>query len=79
MKISDVCYMLLLRDTGGRVSVMCAIMGGAAQVCLLASVLCESPAIVCPFPMSIGGGLLLLILWRGEKPKNKSWCGLVCG
>jgi len=44
--------MLLLRGTGGGLSVMCAIVGCAAQVCLLAAVLCGSPAIVCPFPMS---------------------------
>jgi len=51
---------------------MCAILGCAAQVCLLAAVLCGSPATVCPFPMSTAGGLLLLVLWRGETPKNKS-------
>ena len=55
LKICDVCVMLLLRDTGvawGRgweVSVMCAILGCTAQVCLLAAVLCGSPAVVCPF------------------------------
>ena len=38
---------------------MCAILGCAAQVCLLAAVLCESPATVCPYPMSTAGGLLL--------------------
>ena len=32
-------------------SVMCAILGCTAQVCLLAAVLCGSAAIVCPFPM----------------------------
>ena len=46
--------------------------GGAAQVCLLAAVLCGSAATVCPYPMSTAGGLLLWVLWRGEKPKNKS-------
>jgi len=52
--------MLLLRDTGGGViSVMCPILGCTAQVCLLAAVLCGSPAIVCPFPLSTAGGLLL--------------------
>ena len=37
--ICDVCYMLLLRDTGGGwgLSVMCAILGCTAQVCLLAA------------------------------------------
>jgi len=57
---------------------MCAILGCAAQVCLLAAVLCGSPAIVCPFSMSTADGLLLWVLWRGGKPKNKSCCGLVC-
>jgi len=46
--------------------------GGAALVCLLAAVLCGSPATVCPYLMSTAGGLLLWVLWRGEKPKNKS-------
>ena len=32
----DVCYMLFIRGTGGEVSVMCAILGCAAQVCLAA-------------------------------------------
>jgi len=44
----------------------------AAQVCLLAAVLCGSPATVCPYPMFAAGGLSLWVLWRGEKPKNKS-------
>jgi len=48
----DVCYMLLLRDTGGKgwgcLSVTCAILGCAAQVCVLAAVLCGTPADVCP-------------------------------
>ena len=43
----------------GQVSVMCAILRCAAQVCLLAAVLCGSPAIVCPFLMSTAGGFLL--------------------
>ena len=43
------------------VSVMC-VMRGAAQVYLLAVVLCESAAIVCPFPVSATGGLLLWVL-----------------
>jgi len=46
---------------------MCAILGCAAQVCLLAAVLCGSP-----YPMSTAGGLLLWVLSREEKPKNKS-------
>ena len=66
---------------GGRwtgVSVMCPILGCAAQVCLLAAVLCGSPAIVCPFPMSTADGLLLWVVWTGDKTKNKSSCGLAC-
>jgi len=42
--------------------VLCAILGCAAQVCLLAAVLCVSPATVYPFPMSTAGGLLLCVL-----------------
>jgi hypothetical protein len=57
LNICDVCYMLLLRDMGGGGSVMCAILGCTAQVCLLAAVLCGSPTIVCPFLMSTAGGL----------------------
>ena len=64
--------MLFLRGTGGGVSVMCANLGCAAQVCLLTAILCGSAATVCPYPMSTAGGLLLWVLWRGEKPKNKS-------
>jgi len=64
--------MLILRGTGGGLSVMCAILGCAAQVCMLAAVLCGSPATVCPYPMSTAGGLFLWVLWRGEKSKNKS-------
>ena len=44
--------------------------GGAALVCLLAAVLCGSPAIVYPYPMSTAGGLLLRVLWRGKKTKE---------
>ena len=29
---------------------MCAILGCTGQVCLLAAVLCGSPATVCPYP-----------------------------
>jgi hypothetical protein len=47
---------------GWGVSVMCAILGCTAQVCLLAAVLCGSPANVCPFPMSTAGGLLLWVV-----------------
>jgi len=36
--------------------------GGAAVVCLLAAVLCGSPVTVCPYPMSIAGGLLLWVV-----------------
>jgi len=46
--------------------------GGAALVCLLDAVQCGSPVTVCPYPMSNAGGLLLWVLWRGEKPKNKT-------
>jgi len=74
-----VCYMLFLRGMGGGVSVMCAILGYAGQVCLLAAVLCGSPATVCPYPMSTAGGLLLWVLWRGEKPKNELMRISVCG
>ena len=52
-----ICYCYGTR--GGGLSVMRAILGCAAQVCLLAAVLCGSPAIVCPFLMSAAGGLLL--------------------
>ena len=44
--------------------------GGAAQVRLLAAVLCGSPVTVFPYPMSIAGGLLLWVLWRGENTKE---------
>jgi len=54
------------------VSVMCAILGCAAVVCLLAAVLCGSPATVCPYPMPTAGGLLLWVLWRGKKQKTKN-------
>jgi len=56
--------MLLLRVTGGGggVSVMCTILGCTAEVCLLAAVLCGSPAIVCPFLMSTAGGPLVWVL-----------------
>jgi len=64
LSICDVCYMLLLRGTGGGVSVMCAILGCAAQVCLFAAVLCGSSVTVCPYPMSTAGGLLLWFLWN---------------
>jgi len=55
--------MLFIGGTGGEgVSVMCAILGCAAQVCLLAAFLCGSPATVCPYPMSTAGGLLLWVV-----------------
>jgi len=69
--------MSLLRGTGGGLSVMCAILGCAAQVCLLVAVLYGSPVTACSYPMSTAGGLLLWVLWRGEKPKNKSSHSLV--
>jgi len=46
----------------GVVSVMCAILGLTAQVCLPAAVLCGSSATVCPFPMSTAGELLLWVV-----------------
>jgi len=58
----DVCYMLFLMGTGGGLYVICAILGCAAQVCLLAAVLCGSAATVCPFPMSNAGELLLWVV-----------------
>jgi len=36
--------------------------GGAALVCLLASVLCGSPVTVFPYPMSIAGVPLLWVV-----------------
>jgi len=54
--------------------------GGAAQVCLLAAVLCGSPATVCPYPISTAGGLFLCVLWRGVKTKEKELIRVsVCG
>jgi len=53
--------MLFIGGQGG-VSVMCAILGCAAVVCLLAAVLCGSPVTVFPYPMSIAGGLLLCVV-----------------
>jgi len=63
--------MLFIGARGGGLFLMCAILGCAASVCLLPAVLCGSPATGCPYPMSTAGGLLLWVLWRGEKPKNK--------
>jgi len=77
LRISDVCYMLFLEGTNwGWVSLMCAMLWCAAQVCLLAAVLCVSPPTVCPYPMSTAGGLLLWVvcalypfyLWRSLCP-----------
>ena len=62
--------MLFIGGMGGGISVMWAILGCAALVCLLAAVLCGSPFTVFPYPMSIAGGLLLWVLWRGEKTKE---------
>ena len=45
LSICDVCYMLFIRGTLGGVSVMCAMLGCAAEVCLLAAVLCGSTAV----------------------------------
>ena len=41
------------------VSLLCAMLGCAAQICLLAAVLCGSPATVYPYPRSASVGLLL--------------------
>jgi len=40
---------------------MCTILGCAAHVCLLAAVLCGSPATVCLYPMSTAGWLYYLL------------------
>ena len=48
------------------------VYSSSMSACLLAAVLCGSPAIVRPFPMSAAGGLLLWVLWIREKPENKS-------
>ena len=48
--ICDDCYMLLLRDAGGICDVRYP--GVCSWLCLLATLLCECPATVCPFPMS---------------------------
>jgi len=69
LSICDVCYMLFIRGTGEGGICKCAILGCAAQVCLLAAVLCGSPATVCPYPMSTAGGLLLWLC--GEEKKTK--------
>ena len=36
--------------------------GGAALVCLLAAGLCGSPVTVFPYPMSVAGGLLDIVV-----------------
>jgi len=64
--------MLFLRGMGGGLSVMCAILGCAAQVCLLTAVLCGSPATVCPYLMSTAGGLLLWVLWKGKNQRIRA-------
>ena len=53
---------------------MCVILGCIAQVCLLAVVLYESPAIV-QFPVSTAGGLLLWVVWRGENQRIRADAG----
>ena len=56
LSICDICYMLFLRGMGrGGLSVMCTILGCAAQVCLLAAVLCGSLVTVCSYPISTAG------------------------
>jgi len=49
--------MLFIGGTGGTGICNVCYPGGAALVCLLAAVLCGSPATVCPYPMSTAGGL----------------------
>jgi len=61
LSICDVCYMLFIGGTGG--GDICDVRyPGGALVCLLAAVLCGSPATVCPYPMSTSGGLLLWVV-----------------
>jgi len=57
--------MLFIGGTGGGGICNVRYPGGAALVCLLAAVLCGSPANVCPYLMSTAGGLLLWVVWRG--------------
>jgi len=61
-------YAIFKGYRGGGLSVMCAILGCAAQVCLLAAVLCGSPVTVYPYPISTAGGLLL---WFCGEEKNQ--------
>jgi len=65
LSICDVCYMLFIGVTGGRICNL-RYPGCTALVCLLAAVLCRSPSTVCPYPMSTAGELLLWVLWSGE-------------
>ena len=44
--------------------------GGESLVFLLAADLWGFPVTVFPYPMSIAGGLLLWVLWRGENTKE---------
>jgi len=54
--------------------------GGPTPVCLLAAVLCGSPATVCPYPMYIAVGLSLWNLWSGENQRKRTdACKCVCG
>ena len=55
-------YSIFKGHGGGVVSVMCAILGCAAQLWLLAAVLCWSPATVCSYPTSTAGGLFLWVV-----------------
>jgi len=66
--------MLFIGGTGWRI---CNVRypGGAALVCLLAAVLCVSPATVCPYPKSTSDGLSLWVLWRGENQRIRADAG----
>ena len=56
--------MLYLRDTWGVGEGICDVRYPAvySSMCLLAAVLCESPAVVCPFPVSAAGGIFLWVV-----------------
>ena len=69
LSVCDVCYMLFIWAQGGGICNL-RYPAGAALVFLLASVLCGFPVTVFPYPISISGGLLLWVLWRGERTKE---------
>ena len=74
LSICDVCYMLFLR---GVYLWFAFSWGCSSSMSACCCPMCVS-ATVCPYPKSTAVGLLLWVVWRGEKPKNKSWCVLVC-